>query len=284
MDRREPQASSRRELEGRQLVVVNGDFLDNDLPSESVDLVFADPPFNAGKSYNGNVNDKKPRKEYLEWCEAWTLEVARILRPGGTLWSMNSVKWIGHIMVMSEASGLDFVNLVCWPYANPTKTSGKFPNTWRPIAVYSKGPPKFWDSNAVPLSRGTLYLDYSKIGADKEKKASPYCHDVWADVPKLVGGYLSSKEVIKLADGKFAHPQQMPILLAARAILTATCPGATVLDPFAGSGTVMEAALFNGRSGIAYEVGQDYCKVIVDRIDRLQGLVQAVTDLTRPVL
>jgi site-specific DNA-methyltransferase (adenine-specific) len=60
---------------------------------QSVDLVFADPPFNLGKDYGTGVNDSLKDKEYLRWCERWIAEGVRVLKPGGAFFLWNLPRW-----------------------------------------------------------------------------------------------------------------------------------------------------------------------------------------------
>ncbi|EMJ96414.1 DNA methylase domain protein [Leptospira kirschneri str. JB] len=64
-----------------------------EIVEESVDTVFADPPFNIGKTYRRNTNDKRPEHEYIEWSKAWIRECVRVLKPGGALFIYNLPKW-----------------------------------------------------------------------------------------------------------------------------------------------------------------------------------------------
>jgi site-specific DNA-methyltransferase (adenine-specific) len=63
------------------------------LDNDSIDLAFADPPFNLGKKYSSNINDAKSSHEYLQWCKLWLAEMIRTLRPGGSLFLWNLPKW-----------------------------------------------------------------------------------------------------------------------------------------------------------------------------------------------
>lgn len=63
------------------------------MDADSVDLAFADPPFNLGKTYSSKIDDARKSDEYLQWCEAWLGEMVRILKPGGSLFLWNLPKW-----------------------------------------------------------------------------------------------------------------------------------------------------------------------------------------------
>jgi site-specific DNA-methyltransferase (adenine-specific) len=63
------------------------------IPDESVDLFFADPPFNLGKLYSSKMDDSLAEEQYLNWCRAWIDEGVRILKPGGSFFLYNLPKW-----------------------------------------------------------------------------------------------------------------------------------------------------------------------------------------------
>ena len=67
------------------------------MESDSIDVIFADPPFNLKKLYPSGVNDDLKEAKYLEWCESWAGECARLLKPGGSLFFWNIPKWSTHI-------------------------------------------------------------------------------------------------------------------------------------------------------------------------------------------
>ena len=245
------------------ITIYHGDCRDVLPPLEPVDLVMADPPFNAGKEYgDGEHNDAMSREGYLAWLHEWIPLAARKVQHGGTFWLMNDTRWIGYCQTELDACGLEFQNMVAWAYSNPTPAGKHFPKTWRPILFYSVGVPTVFASDGQPMVRETLYFNPARIGG-----GPAFCHDLWADIPKLVGGFLAQPEVIiDPTTGKFAHPVQMPEALAMRPITTATAPGAVILDPFMGSGTTLAAAKRLGRKAIGCELSERYCEIAANRL------------------
>ena len=257
--------------------VVQGDCIQlmRDLPDGCVDLCFADPPFNAGKDYGIAVDDQKPRSEYLKWLNEFIRTVPRLLRCGGTFWLMNDTKWIGYCQVMVDSAGMNFRNMVVWAYSNPTPARKGFPKTWRPILLYSKGEPSLFDHNAMPLSRSTLYFN-------KSLASSEFCHDLWADIPKLVGGIFAQDELVTRSNGKFAHLAQMPAKLAERAIAVSTAAEAIIFDPFLGSGTTAVGAKKSGRHFLGFEISEEYCRIARERIASVE--VQPSLFVPNPII
>ena len=228
-----------------------------------VDLVFADPPFNAGKQYaSGMHNDEMPREAYLSWLRSWIGLLPPAMAGGATAWVMNDTRWIGYCQTMLDSIGLTFMNMIAWAYANPTPARDRFAKTWRPILLYSYGEkPAHFEATAMPLARRTIYFNPAHVNGEA------FCHDLWADTPKLVGGFFARDELIIEPKAKrWAHLAQMPEALAHRAILTATLPGAIILDPFAGSGTTGRAAKDLGRRAILIEIEERYCAIAARRM------------------
>ncbi len=230
------------------------------------DLVFADPPFNAGKVYgDGRHNDSMERSEYLEWLRSWMGLLPGSLQLGATCWVMNDTRWIGYCQVILDELGLAFLNEIVWLNANHTPAKDHFPKTWRPILLYANGSPGIFDASAVPMRQSTIYFNAAHVGTSDRRPGSWFCHDVWADIPKLVGGYLAQRELIT-QNGQWAHLAQMPEAIARRAILTTTLADQTILDPFMGSGTTLRAAKDLGRRAIGIEIEERYCEIAAKRM------------------
>lgn len=242
-----------------------GDCLElmKEIRGASIDCVFADPPFNAGKEYLDGFDDDKPIAEYRAWIGERLAQMARVLKDGGYLWLMQSQRNIGFCQNEIERLGLNFHNVVAWVYTNPTPAKNGLPQTWRPILLASKGKPRGLNRAADCMSKETLYHNPTRA-------KSHYPDDVWADIPKLVGGFLAPKELLLTQDKKFAHLAQMPERIAARVILLSTSEGESILDPFAGSGTVGVAAKRLGRGFVGMKLSAHYFAIAKKRIAEAQ--------------
>ncbi len=229
------------------------------LAAASIDLILADPPFNAGKEYKGGHNDAMPVADYYHWLGDRLEEMVRVLKPGGTLWLMNDQRHIGWCQIKLLDLGLDFRNLVVWAYTNPTPAQMGLPRTWRPILFMSKGKPRFFNPRGDEMTKPTLYHN-------PQRGQSHWPHDLWPDIPKLVGGFLAPPELLRDDDGRFAHLAQMPVRIAERILKLATEPGDLVLDPFMGSGTTGEAALLLERRFIGCESSLEYFQLAERRL------------------
>lgn len=233
------------------------------LPDGCVNMVFADPPFNAGKEYADRFDDSKPVGEYQSWLSERITEAVRLLFNGGWFWLMNDQRHIGFCMTTLEQAGMTFRNIIVWAYTNPTPAVHAFSKTWRPILLYSKGEPSFFNAGADTMTKHTLYHDPSRATSHRP-------HDLWPDIPKLVGGFLAPPELLRRPDGRFSHLAQMPKRIAERAILTTTQSGDVVVDLFMGSGTTGDACVSTGRSFIGMEISWEYYNIAKRRIEEAQ--------------
>ena len=231
------------------------------MQDESVEMIFADPPFNVGKEYKGDIDDEMPEGEYHEWLGVRLVHMSRILKRGRTFWLMESQRHIGWCQTALTGLGLTFQNIIAWAYTNPTPKAHGLAHTWRPILLVSKGDMASFDPKADSMTHETLYHN-------PYRAKTHYPHDLWPDIPKLVGGFLSPPELLRDEDGRFVHLAQMPLRIAQRAILMATKPGDTVFDPFMGVATVGLAALLEKRKYIGIDKSNYYYGAAVRRLER----------------
>ena len=125
-----------------------GDCLDT-LPyieDESVDTVFADPPFNLGKEYGGRVNDNRQEDEYLEWCRRWIDQCHRVLKPGGSFFIYNLPRWnipLGHYLM---EKGMTFRHWIAVSIKMILPIQGRLYPAHYSLLYYSKGKPKTFRS------------------------------------------------------------------------------------------------------------------------------------------
>jgi len=239
-----------------------------------VDLIFIDPPYNAGKDYGPGFDDDRPLEEFREWLELRLEAMVKVLRKGGTLWMLLNTRHGGYFQTRLEQMGLVWRNTIAWLFSNPTAARRAFPQSWRPLLLFSKGDPDCFDRSRIGLGKATLYHNPSRA------KTHPV-HDIWPDTPKLVGGFLTPREVVLNPDGTFAVKVQMPEKLAQRAVVVATNKGDLVADFFMGSGTTAVVADRLGRNFFGCDINPDYVRMGLDRVvaDRaLRGGVEMLPE------
>jgi DNA modification methylase len=227
-------------------------------PSESVDMIFADPPFNVGKRYGGKSNtDRRP--DYYEWCASWIAEGFRLLKPTGTFYLMTIPRHVFRIGREMEKHGV-FINKVEWRNVSAFHNKRGFWSSTQPIAVFGKT--VAYKFNTYAQRRITKWRRWGGY----RTKPQGQLLDYWDDIPFVYAGSIRHPEaILKPGTNAKVHPTQMPVNLVARCILFSTDIGDTILDPFSGSGTTGEACIKLGRRFIGIEREEEYIKLTHDR-------------------
>ncbi len=244
----------------------------NTLPENSVDLVFADPPYNLqlqNDLYRPNlskvdaVNDKWDKfanfEEYDNFTRDWLLACRRVLKETGTIWVIGTYHNIYRVGAIMQDLGFWILNDVI-----------------------------FIKNNPMPNFRGVRFTNAHEtlIWAQKEKGAKyTFNHHAMKalndDLQMRSDWHLAlatGKERIK-SNGAKAHPTQKPEALLYRVIMSTSNPGAVILDPFFGSGTTGAVAKKLGRNWIGIERDKKYIRVAQKRIDAVKPADETSLDL-----
>lgn len=221
------------------------------IKSNTIDMVFADPPYNVDKKYY-SVNDDRP--DYFKWMKKWMKQCYRVLRPGGAAYFMNNPKNFGQQESVIKSLGFEIKSYIIWMRRNPAPAKNTFPNVHSDIHYCIKPPceKKYFDDSE------TVWYELRRKDKLVGKDHRPY--DVWIDIPKLVPGFMAQSEVI-LKPGKkksMVLPNQLPEKLVWRCVRASTKIGNTVLDPFLGIGTTMRVCGKYGRKFIGFEINEEY--------------------------
>ena len=230
------------------------------LPDKSVDLIFADPPYNLQLKNNlyrpnmtrvNGVNDSWDKfssfAEYDNFCRQWLSECRRLLTANGAIWTIGTYHNIGRLMTIMQDLGFWLQNDVIWHKSNP------MPN-FRGVRFTNASETLVW---AKKDEKGRAVFNHQAM---KKENGGKQMRSVW-DFP-LCGG----KERLRDADGNKLHSTQKPAALLRRVILATSRPGDIVLDPFLGSGTTAAMAKQLGRIGIGIEREKAYIKIAKKRI------------------
>ena len=242
------------------------------LPDKCADLVFADPPFNIGYSYD-ICKDKWERDEYLSWIDQWLPQATRILKPNGSLWLMMGFEYVAEYKIKIDNLGLTLRNWVIWHDSFSRLTRKKFARSHYHILYYVADINNY-TFNLEDILVSTVVIKYVRetscrfrvpndvwyLHPNEAKELFQPEHDVWF-YPRVMG--VSSERV--------DHPTQKPEALMERIIKVATNVGDLVVDPFAGSGTTLAVAKRLGRNYWGCELSPRYAKVILDRLAKQGG-------------
>jgi site-specific DNA-methyltransferase (adenine-specific) len=240
--------------------------------SGSIDLVFADPPFNIGYDYDV-YDDRRDPEEYLDWTRLWAREVVRVLKPTGTFWLAIGDEFAAELKcIFHRELGLSLRSWVIWYYTFGVHCTRKFSRSHAHLLYFVKDRKRFTFNDRairVPSARQLVYAD---------KRADPKGRvpdDTWILRPQDVpGGFLPEGDTwyIPRVCGTFKeragwHGCQMPEQLLERIIRACSDPGDVVLDPFAGSGTTLVMAKKLGRRYLGFELSPAYVENIRKRLD-----------------
>jgi site-specific DNA-methyltransferase (adenine-specific) len=218
------------------------------LPSRSVDTVFADPPFNLGKSYGLRVNDAKADSEYLDWSRQWLSESIRLLKPGGALLVYNLPKWNIQLGSFLIDQGLQFRHWIAISIRSCLPIPGRLYPSHYSLLYYTIGKPKTFRKVRTPIETcrhcGGELRDYGGH-RDAMNPNGVNLMDVWNDIPPVRHWKFKSKK-------RTANALSTKVL--DRVVEMTTRPGETVLDPFGGSGTTYAVCEKKKRHWIGVEV------------------------------
>lgn len=242
--------------------ILEGDCLElfKQMPDDSVDMTFADPPFNLKKKYT-SYKDSLELQEYIKWCEKWISEMVRVTKLTGSIFLHNIPKWLTYYASHLNKIA-DFKHWISWEA--PTAPMGKSlqPNHYG-ILFYTK---KQKDSKIYELryphkrdrKKGFLWKDY---GGKKNQlhPFGPLVSDIWTDIHRI-------KHNVK----RDPHPCQLPIHLLDRLILMTTDENDVVLDPFSGTGTTAISAKRLGREFIGFELDPEYVKISNEKLNNIK--------------
>jgi len=244
-------------------VVIQGDAVEilKKYPDNSIDLAFADPPYNLDKAYNV-YDDERDRKAYLTWCNAWLEEYARILKPTGALYILNLPRWtMYHAAFLNQK--LYFQNWIVWDALSEPR--GKLMPAHYGLLFYTKHPTNFtFNYETVGKIDARYYclrqscIHHRKVeGADDKEPLT----DIWADIHRL-----------KHQRDRDYHPCQLPDGLMERIIRLSTNPGDIVLDALAGTGTTAVVAARLGRRYVAIDIDEEYVNITRQKLGEITRL------------
>ncbi len=244
------------------------------LAAESVDLVFADPPYNLqlrgdlkrpDDSRVDAVDDDWDKfssfAAYDDFTRAWLLACRRVMKPAATLWVIGSYHNIFRVGTILQDIGFWILNDVIWRKSNP------MPN-FRGRRFTNAHETMIWAARGEGAKAYTFNYEALKAGNDDVQMRSDWT------LPLCTG-----EERLKNPDGKKLHPTQKPESLLARVILSSSRPDDLVLDPFCGTGTTGTVAKRLGRRFIGVERDADYAKAAERRMAAAEPLPAA----TRPI-
>lgn len=220
----------------------------NNLEPGTVDLLFADPPFNLGKDYGKGINDSLKEEDYLQWTYKWVDAAVRLLSPGGAIWIYNIPRW--NLMIgayLMNKPELMFRHQVAVSMKMGLPIPGKLSPAHYSLLYFTKGKPRTFTRPRTPIETcrhcGGEIHDYGGH-RNKMNPEGVNLTDMWTDLSP-----------VRHRKDKHRTANALPEKLLERVITISSNPGDTVLDPFGGSGTTYAVAERMGRKWLGIELG-----------------------------
>ena len=248
------------------------------LPEESVDLIFADPPYNIKKAAWDKFNSQE---EYIQWSMEWIKYSSRLLKSSGSLYIC------GYSEILSDLKYpamkyFDNCRWLIWHYKNKANLGNDWGRSHESI-LHLRKTKNFVlniDNIRIPYSKHTVkYPSHPQADSSQFSKNNDK-HSSWS--PNPIGAKPRDVlEIPTLCNGmeeKTKHPTQKPEELLRRLILSATNPGDLVLDPFSGSGTALVAAEQLQRRWLGCDINPEYNSWAIQRIDKATEHLRSIEE------
>lgn len=246
--------------------IIHGDALEalrTKVHDNSVDLIFADPPYNIGKNFNGHKDKWAKDEDYLDWCYQWLDLCVQKLTATGSFYVMTSTQFMPFFDIYLRKK-LDILSRIVWYYDSSGVQAKKFfGSRYEPILFCVK------DKDNYTFNAQDILVE-AKTGA--KRKLIDYRKDppqVYSS-EKVPGNVWEFARVRYRMDEYENHPTQKPIALLERIIKASSNKGDTVMDPFSGTFTTSFTAKELGRNSIGIELQDEYIKIGLRRL-RLLG-------------
>lgn len=229
------------------------------MKDKTVDLIFADPPYNLGKDFGNSSDSWNDRQAYLQWCYAWIDECFRVLKDDGTFYLMNSTQNMPYISIYLQENYY-ILNDIVWNYdSSGVQSKKKFGSLYEPIIMATRAEKTNYTFNyqdiMVEAKTGAKrgLIDYRK------NPPQPY------NTKKVPGNVWEFSRVRFKMDEYENHPSQKPEALLERIILASSNEGEIVLDPFGGSFSTSAVAVKLNRKAISMDINETYFKIGIRR-------------------
>lgn len=254
-------ANFNESLSNDNSLVILGNCLENldKIADNSIDLIFADPPYNIGKNFGNNKDKWNSTEEYINWCKLWIDECFRILKKDGTFYFMTATQSMPYLDVyVSEKYNV--LSRIVWSYDSSSVQSKKnYGSLYEPILMCTKSKNSKYTFNYEDILIEAKTGAQRKLMDYRKKVPTPY------NTQKVPGNVWNFNRVRFQMEEYENHPTQKPEALLERIILASSNKGDIVLDPFSGTFTTSSVAIKLSRKAIGIELNNDYYKIGIRR-------------------
>jgi site-specific DNA-methyltransferase (adenine-specific) len=225
----------------------------------SVDLIFADPPYNIGKNFNGRKDKWDSDEDYLNWSYTWLSLCISKLKENGSLYVMTSTQFMPYFDLYLR-DRLTILSRIIWTYdSSGVQAKNYFGSMYEPILYCVK------DKNHYTFNSEDILVE-AKTGAKRKlidyRKKIPTVYNS----EKVPGNVWDFPRVRYRMEEYENHPTQKPIALLERIIKASSNEGEVVLDPFSGTFTTCSVANTLGRKSVGIDIEEEYVKIGLRRV------------------
>jgi adenine-specific DNA-methyltransferase len=234
--------------------------LQSEIPDHSVDLIFADPPYNIGKNFNGQKDSWETETAYLNWCYEWLQLCLNKLKPNGSFYVMTATQFMPYFDIFLREK-INILSRIVWSYdSSGVQAKNYYGSMFEPI-IYGVKNKSDYTFNAADI------LVEAKTGAKRKlmdyRKDPPQPYNT----EKVPGNVWDFARVRYRMPEYENHPTQKPIALLERIIKASSNEGDVVLDPFSGTFTTSFVAKSLKRRSIGIELQEEYVKIGLRRLE-----------------
>lgn len=242
--------------------IILGDSLEvmKNMKNNSVDLIFADEPYNIGKDFGNNIDKWGSSEEYIMWNKIWICEAMRLLKDDGTIYLMTSTQFMPYIDIFVQENYY-VLSRIIWSYDSSGVQSKKmYGSLYEPILMFTKK-----KSSKITFNSSDILVE-AKTGAKRglidyrKNPPAPY------STTKVPGNVWDFSRVRFRMDEYENHPTQKPEALLERIIRASSNEGDIVFDPFGGSFTTAAVSKKLNRKSISIDMNPEYYKIGLRRL------------------
>lgn len=273
--------------------IKNGESLDVLSKTEDgkFDLIITSPPYNIGKSYETKTSIEK----YLEAQEEIIIQLVRTLSKKGSLcWQVGNYVDKGEIFPLDifyyqifKKHGLQLRNRIVWHFGHGLHASNRFSGRYETILWFTKTDDYIFNLDNVRVAAkypGKRHFKGPKKGLPSGNPLGKNPSDIWEIIEQdWETGLWDIPNVKSNHPEKTNHPCQFPIELVERCVLALTNENSWILDPFAGVGSTIIAAIKNNRHAIGIERENEYCKIAKQRIKDFNDGKLKIRPINKPI-